>query len=119
MAGHQVVAPAQPRWVGQERLLSGGQQQVESDRQTLLFFFQAEDGIRDLTVTGVQTCALPIYSRSWSPGSTLFVASEKNASIVWTTISWKCRPPSNGPATELRILMFDYQSLSPDRKSVV
>src|SRR2546430_15797757 len=26
------------------------------------FFFQAEDGIRDLTVTGVQTCALPIYA---------------------------------------------------------
>src|SRR2546430_8239966 len=26
----------------------------------LFFFFQAEDGIRDLTVTGVQTCALPI-----------------------------------------------------------
>src|SRR2546430_9425747 len=25
------------------------------------FFVQAEDGIRDLTVTGVQTCALPIY----------------------------------------------------------
>src|SRR3989440_216493 len=25
------------------------------------FFFQAEDGIRDLIVTGVQTCALPIY----------------------------------------------------------
>src|SRR6266567_3965301 len=28
----------------------------------LFFFFQAEDGIRDLTVTGVQTCALPIWS---------------------------------------------------------
>src|SRR5688572_18487385 len=28
------------------------------------FFFQAEDGIRDLTVTGVQTCALPIF-RTW------------------------------------------------------
>src|SRR2546430_14522999 len=28
---------------------------------TLFFFFQAEDGIRDLTVTGVQTCALPIW----------------------------------------------------------
>src|SRR2546430_16465263 len=27
------------------------------------FFFQAEDGIRDLTVTGVQTCALPILRR--------------------------------------------------------
>src|SRR2546430_3788865 len=30
----------------------------------VFFFFQAEDGIRDLTVTGVQTCALPIYFRS-------------------------------------------------------
>src|SRR5256886_10616124 len=28
---------------------------------SVCFFFQAEDGIRDLTVTGVQTCALPIY----------------------------------------------------------
>src|SRR5688572_30541762 len=27
------------------------------------FFFQAEDGIRDLTVTGVQTCALPILAQ--------------------------------------------------------
>src|SRR5438105_13906988 len=27
------------------------------------FFFQAEDGIRDPLVTGVQTCALPIYGR--------------------------------------------------------
>src|SRR5260370_42531840 len=30
----------------------------------LFFFFQAEDGIRDSSVTGVQTCALPIW-RSW------------------------------------------------------
>src|SRR3989475_858819 len=29
----------------------------------IFFFFQAEDGIRDLTVTGVQTCALPIWFR--------------------------------------------------------
>src|SRR2546430_3103579 len=29
-------------------------------RERRCFFFQAEDGIRDLTVTGVQTCALPI-----------------------------------------------------------
>src|SRR2546430_10355869 len=33
------------------------------------FFFQAEDGIRDLTVTGVQTCALPICSAR--PGSNI------------------------------------------------
>src|SRR3982750_1012359 len=29
------------------------------------FFFQAEDGIRDLIVTGVQTCALPIWAADW------------------------------------------------------
>src|SRR6266513_4840892 len=34
----------------------------------LFFFFQAEDGIRDRNVTGVQTCALPI-SKSWTPGT--------------------------------------------------
>src|SRR6266496_5203612 len=31
----------------------------------IFFFFQAEDGIRDLYVTGVQTCALPI-SEGWA-----------------------------------------------------
>src|SRR5690606_39867366 len=31
------------------------------------FFFQAEDGIRDFHVTGVQTCALPILSRLGEP----------------------------------------------------
>ena len=30
------------------------------------FFFQAEDGIRDYKVTGVQTCALPIYGLKYS-----------------------------------------------------
>src|SRR5207249_9004064 len=29
--------------------------------ELIFFFFQAEDGIRDRNVTGVQTCALPIY----------------------------------------------------------
>src|SRR2546430_10659634 len=36
------------------------EQPIEDGRSS--FFFQAEDGIRDLTVTGVQTCALPISS---------------------------------------------------------
>src|SRR3712207_6437027 len=31
-----------------------------------LFFFQAEDGIRDIGVTGVQTCALPIWNGTWA-----------------------------------------------------
>src|SRR5256885_6260835 len=30
----------------------------------IFFFFQAEDGIRDYKVTGVQTCALPIYAEA-------------------------------------------------------
>src|SRR2546430_16041862 len=33
----------------------------------VFFFFQAEDGIRDLTVTGVQTCALPILVYNSAP----------------------------------------------------
>src|SRR6266496_6030599 len=36
-------------------------------RSCFFFFFQAEDGIRDLYVTGVQTCALPISRRSADP----------------------------------------------------
>src|SRR5207245_5776524 len=35
--------------------------------RNLHFFFQAEDGIRDATVTGVQTCALPIFARGGVP----------------------------------------------------
>src|SRR5207237_1863000 len=33
----------------------------------LFFFFQAEDGIRDSSVTGVQTCALPISRQKRTP----------------------------------------------------
>src|SRR5256885_3771526 len=35
---------------------------VDSSCSESIFFFQAEDGIRDYKVTGVQTCALPIFS---------------------------------------------------------
>ena len=40
------------------------------------FFFQAEDGIRDWSVTGVQTCALPISGAlpQGDPGSKKFMA---------------------------------------------
>src|SRR2546421_4976370 len=39
---------------------SGHSSRVGAPLSWALFFFQAEDGIRDLIVTGVQTCALPI-----------------------------------------------------------
>src|SRR5205809_5178640 len=44
-----------------------------------VFFFQAEDGIRDVAVTGVQTCALPIFPRTSHP--------ELRASIVAAEIT--------------------------------
>src|SRR5690625_6078533 len=48
----------------------------------LLFFFQAEDGIRDGHVTGVQTCALPISNCSGEP-----MPSLANAKIVFFWVS--------------------------------
>src|SRR5256885_9430230 len=40
--------------------------EVSARSNCYFFFFQAEDGIRDYKVTGVQTCALPISAqRSW------------------------------------------------------
>src|SRR5256885_9386229 len=50
---------------------------------SMVFFFQAEDGIRDYKVTGVQTCALPIYF------------NEVLESIDPSTIFIECYLPSN------------------------
>src|SRR5690606_40494184 len=55
-----------------------------------LFFFRAEDGIRDFHVTGVQTCALPISSRSagsWSEGG------------IWSSCAAERSSSPSGPET--------------------
>src|SRR5688572_17596373 len=49
--------PTEPGALGHE---GWGVVDAVGEGVTEFFFFQAEDGIRDLTVTGVQTCALPI-----------------------------------------------------------
>src|SRR5688572_33152893 len=52
------------------------------------FFFQAEDGIRDLTVTGVQTCALPICDDGkggHTGGAPLDKVADFNAAIQTVT----------------------------------
>src|SRR5256885_166637 len=50
---------------------------------TSCFFFQAEDGIRDYKVTGVQTCALPISDCIWNCAS-LFRKQNGTARFVKT-----------------------------------
>src|SRR2546428_6877884 len=64
------------------------------------FFFQAEDGIRDLIVTGVQTCALPIC-QARSPrakrGAALlwFYGNGENVGAIWDiVVAWQ--PPGVG-----------------------
>src|SRR2546430_7119363 len=56
----------------------------------VFFFFQAEDGIRDLTVTGVQTCALPICpSQKYSlSGSALRFENGRTAIELPVPDSW-------------------------------
>src|SRR5207245_8678327 len=61
-----------------------------------VFFFQAEDGIRDATVTGVQTCALPIFAQieteasaaplGVAPGAGALAVAEASVSIWATTV---------------------------------
>src|SRR5437667_9344639 len=51
-------------------------------RSPYLFFFQAEDGIRDRDVTGVQTCALPISSR---PAAAILPALSPSRSAALST----------------------------------
>src|SRR5437016_10841240 len=50
----------------------------------LFFFFQAEDGIRDWSVTGVQTCALPIYLLTFGA---IFLPE------AWVTLAWRALLP--------------------------
>src|SRR5690625_5368627 len=45
----------------------------------MFFFYQAEDGIRGGHVTGVQTCALPIWTRS---------RTKSNYKLAWPSAQW-------------------------------
>src|SRR2546422_10239514 len=48
----------------------------------VFFFFQAEDGIRDVAVTGVQTCALPIFDFDVSLASEHELATARRQAIT-------------------------------------
>src|SRR2546430_2688880 len=81
------------------------------------FFFQAEDGIRDLTVTGVQTCALPISRSRLTP----FQRSRKYSRRVDRTTPWRQSEMSPARAslgrTWLPWKMCGSNRSSRDRKS--
>src|SRR3712207_7174093 len=59
------------------------------------FFFQAEDGIRDIGVTGVQTCALPISSITMLPD---WITGSALAATEGLMASRSRRSTSAGPA---------------------
>src|SRR2546430_17723922 len=71
---------------------------------SLFFFFQAEDGIRDLTVTGVQTCALPILCA----GMVAYVTIPKEAEpdvkipIIYVQLSQRGISPEDSERLLLR-----------------
>src|SRR5437762_12100045 len=77
------------------------------------FFFQAEDGIRDTSVTGVQTCALPI-----SPAAAQVKFSYTPVLQSGTTAGGKSIAYPKTDSAEVTALMLD---IGPggDRKSVV
>src|SRR2546427_1311929 len=82
------------------------------------FFFQAEDGIRYLTVTGVQTCALPIYQRRLSspPASAL---PDRYADAVTTSSSAPSRAGEWDSHQRTSRISWLGSASGSDRKSVV
>src|SRR2546422_7973887 len=58
----------------------------------LIFFFQAEDGIRDVAVTGVQTCALPI-SQVLEHGETAWLVPPGNPAELASAIELLAQDP--------------------------
>src|SRR2546429_7147504 len=62
-------------------------------RLTRFFFFQAEDGIRDVAVTGVQTCALPISQCGAAPAGQTAETGRRAAAAGRRAARRRLRPP--------------------------
>src|SRR2546430_4996080 len=89
-------------------------------------FFQAEDGIRDLTVTGVQTCALPIF---YQPHGRLPVKGKVEPILAFRAVRPRSaiprqsrgvgdlRAPLVGRERELRLLLDVFGRVAEDRQT--
>src|SRR2546430_5024886 len=75
---------------------------IECVRYALVFFFQAEGGIRDLTVTGVQTCALPISAVIHRPWGEL-PADLLTGDLLFSTDSSSSADDGGGRSEERRV----------------
>src|SRR5437870_10941425 len=62
----------------------------------IFFFFQAEDGIRDGHVTGVQTCALPISSHAQATASLPVVIDGGRVPTGKDAVAWACEGVERG-----------------------
>src|SRR6266436_8225474 len=83
------------------------------------FFFQAEDGIRDVAVTGVQTCALPIWWRRLDRGDD---GSDEGLadSVVQREIFFPSSPPWHGRTEQARdALLLWREGLLPRGQSAL
>src|SRR5207253_5871956 len=83
------------------------------------FFFQAEDGIRDGHVTGVQTCALPIYRRDRGRSRRPRDRTTETTPVIWSRPRRKpsLRITRTATAISRRSSATSSQSSSQDRKS--
>src|SRR5205807_6964879 len=86
------------------------------------FFFQAEDGIRDYKVTGVQTCALPIFCRlksfGWNVNRQTFSAKTPRGVMTFANLIATFRSPDRSESPSF-LLCSHYDTKTFDTISFV
>src|SRR5437667_5570746 len=94
---------------------------VATELDNSIFFFQAEDGIRDRDVTGVQTCALPILigcamrHTASSSRPSITTGTTARTAFAWVALDGGGATPPPVPAPGVAVC----RRIARDRKSVV
>src|SRR3712207_8066378 len=88
-------------------------------RFVVFFFFQAEDGIRDIGVTGVQTCALPIFfQRGAASWSRLAEILDSRPAVASANALRTLPPAGAGRSVEFRNVSFHYPTPRSEERRV-